>query len=110
MSQQPGSSKLVAEDFDYNTYLILDTMQLKSVSQPLPFRSPDGKEAVRLLYFISKTKPHQANLNDDYEKIYQAALNDERAKMLDDWFFTAIKELYIDIDEEYNSCKLVEGI
>lgn len=110
LSQQTGSAKLVAEDFDYNTYLILDTMKLKSVSQPLPFRSPDGKEAVRLLYFIDKTKPHQANLNDDYEKIYQAALNDERARMLDDWFFTAIKELYIDIDEEYNKCNLIEGI
>ncbi|WP_338812624.1 peptidylprolyl isomerase [Bernardetia sp. Wsw4-3y2] len=110
LSQQTGSSKLVAEDFDYNTYLILDTMKLKSVSQPLPFRSPDGKEAVRLLYFIDKTKPHQANLNDDYEKIYQAALNDERAKMLDEWFFTAIKELYIDIDEDYNKCNLIEGI
>ncbi|PIY08266.1 MAG: peptidylprolyl isomerase [Flexibacter sp. CG_4_10_14_3_um_filter_32_15] len=110
LSQQTGSAKLVAEDFDYNTYLILDTMKLKSVSQPLPFRSPDGKEAVRLLYFIDKSKPHQANLNDDYEKIYQAALNDERARMLDDWFFTAIKELYIDIDEDYNKCELVEGI
>ncbi len=110
LSQQTGSAKLVAEDFDYNTYLILDTMKLNSVSQPLPFRSPDGKEAVRLLYFIAKTKPHQANLDDDYEKIYQAALNDERARMLDDWFFAAIKELYIDIDKEYNSCELLEGI
>lgn len=110
LSQQTGSSKLVAEDFDYNTYLILDTMKIGSISQPLPFRSPDGKEALRLLYFIDKSKPHQANLDDDYEKIYQAALNDERARMLDDWFFTAIKELYIDIDEEYNKCGLVEGI
>ncbi len=110
LSVQTGSAKLVAEDFDYNTYLILDTMKIKSISQPLPFRSPDGKEAVRLLYFIDKSKPHQANLNDDYEKIYQAALNDERARMLDDWFFTAIKELYIDIDEDYNECNLIDGI
>lgn len=110
LSQQTGSAKLVAEDFDYNTYLILDTMKIGSVSPPLPFRSPDGKEAIRLLYFINKTKSHEANLNDDYEKIYQAALNDERARMLDDWFFTAIKELYIDIDEEYNKCNLIEGI
>ncbi|WP_291727818.1 peptidylprolyl isomerase [Bernardetia sp.] len=109
-SMQTGSPKLVAEDFDYNTYLILDTMKVGSVSPPLPFRSPDGKEAVRLLYFIDKSKPHQANLKDDYEKIYQAALNEERAKMLDEWFYTAIKELYIDIDEEYNTCGLLEGI
>ena len=52
----------------------------------MTFRTDDGKEAVRIIYYKSKVKPHEANLKQDWQKIQTAALNKKRNDTLNKWF------------------------
>jgi peptidyl-prolyl cis-trans isomerase SurA len=68
----------------------------------------DGKEAVRILYYKDKMSPHQANLKEDYQKIQMAALNEKKQGVLTKWFDEAKKEVFIQIDDEYKDCRILE--
>ncbi|MBD0257156.1 MAG: peptidylprolyl isomerase, partial [Cytophagales bacterium] len=71
------------------------------------YRTDDGKSAMRILYYKSKIDPHQANLEDDWQKIYDAALNERKNKALNEWFTKAKDEVFINIDEEYDNCQIL---
>ncbi len=72
------------------------------------YRMKDGKEAVRILYYKSKVKPHQANLKEDYQKIQIAALNEKKQQILQNWFDDAKQDVYIHIDDKYKHCHILE--
>ncbi|CAN5139341.1 peptidylprolyl isomerase [soil metagenome] len=103
-----GDSRISVEDIDPVLFFAIDTMQVGTISPPMIFRQDDGTEAVRIIYFKNKMKPHQANLKDDYQKIYAAALNEKRNKALNDWFDKAQQEVFINIDEEYTTCNILQ--
>lgn len=105
---QTGDSRVSVENLDPIVFFAIDTMQVGNISKPIKFRKDDGTEAVRILYYKSRIKPHQANLRDDYQKIYLATLNEKKNKAINDWFIKAREEVFIDIDPEYNSCRILQ--
>jgi peptidyl-prolyl cis-trans isomerase SurA len=105
---QTGDSRISVEEIDPVLFFAIDTMQVGTISKPIRFRQDDGTEAVRIIYYKSKMRPHQANLKDDYQKISMAALNEKKNKVLDAWFLKARDEVFINVDEEYNSCQILQ--
>jgi peptidyl-prolyl cis-trans isomerase SurA len=103
-----GELKIPVDDIDPVLFFTIDTMSVGSISPPLRYRTNDGKDAVRIIYYKSFTKPHQANFEEDYQKIYSATLNDKRNSILSEWFEEARYDVYIDIDETYNNCKILQ--
>lgn len=103
-----GDSRISVEALDPVMFFAIDTMQVGTISKPIRFRQDDGTEAVRMIYYKSKMKPHQANLKDDYQKIANAALNEKKNKVLDAWFIKAQEEVFINLDEEYSSCSILQ--
>lgn len=102
-----GGTRVSVEDLDPVVFFAIDSMQVGDISKPLKFRTDDGKEAVRIIYYKSKVKPHQANLNDDWQKIQSAALNEKKSKALNDWFNKAKEDVFINIDKAYDYCGIV---
>jgi peptidyl-prolyl cis-trans isomerase SurA len=90
-------------------YFSLDSMTVGTVSAPIPYRTEDGRSAVRILYYKVKHAPHFANLKDDYQKLAMIALNRKRNEAIDNWFLTAKKDVFIYIDDEYKDCKILSG-
>ncbi len=107
-TDQDGSTKISMRDIDPVVYLNIDTMKVGNVSKPLVYRTDDGKDAVRILYFKSKLSPHQANLKDDWSRIQSAALAEKKDIVLDKWFSKARQDVFINIDPAYNGCKILE--
>jgi peptidyl-prolyl cis-trans isomerase SurA len=104
---QSGSSKIFTEALDPVVFFTIDSMQVGDISKPIAYRTDDGKSAMRILYYKSKIDPHQANLQDDWQKIYDAALNERKNKALNEWFAKAKDEVFINIDEEFNNCQIL---
>ncbi len=102
-----GSDQIPTDQLDPGIYFSLDTMKLGTISKPVEFRQPDGKVAVRLVYYKAKFKPHKANLTDDWLKIQSAALNEKRVKTEKDWFEQSKYNFFILVDEEYQSCNIL---
>jgi peptidyl-prolyl cis-trans isomerase SurA len=103
-----GANRISVSELDPGLFFTMDTMQVGSISEPMKFTMADGKEAMRIIYYKSKLKPHQANLDDDYQKIYMAALNAKKQKQMSDWFDDAKHEVFVEIDPEYTNCKILQ--
>ncbi len=104
---QSGSSRLAMDGtMEYALYSLLDTMQVGSVSAPLPYRTEDGKSAVRLLYFKTKTPPHTADFKVDFEKLQNIVLQNKKNRAIDDWFRKSVSDVYITVDPDFQSCRI----
>ncbi len=89
-------------------YFTIDSMKMGSVSRPITYRTDDGKDAVRILYFKQRLLPHQASLKEDWHRIQSAALAQKKDKMLEKWFSKARQDVFIKIDPAYKACKIVD--
>lgn len=107
---QDGSNRVSTDEIDPVIFFTIDTMKIGNITKPLEYRMPDGKQAVRILYYQDRTRPHQANLREDYQKIYNAALEERKTEALRLWFNEARKEVFIDIDPEFGRCDITNSI
>lgn len=107
---QDRSNYLPLDKIDPAIFFIIDTMKVGSITPPMPYRTDDGKDAMRILWLKSNNPPHQANLQDDYQKIAAAALNEKKNKALDEWFKKNRGDVYIEVDPQYAGCKLLNTV
>lgn len=103
-----GANRISVSELDPGLFFTMDTMKVGSISAPMKYTMADGKEAMRIIYYKSKLKPHQASLDQDYQKIYMAALNAKKQKQMSDWFDDAKHEVFIEIDPDYNNCNILQ--
>lgn len=108
IDQSTNTSRIPLEEVDPVIYFMIDTMVVGQISEPVKYRSEDGKEGMRILYYRNYYPPHEANLRDDYQKIQNAALNKKKAEALNKWFEKTKGEVYINVDKAYQTCKLLE--
>ncbi len=106
-SDQDGGMSLTVDELDPGIFFRIDSMKVGSISRPIVYRTEDGKDAVRILYYKSRTPPHQASLKQDYHKIQVAALNEKKHKILEKWFREARRDVFINIDRTYDYCGIL---
>lgn len=107
-TDQDGGMKLSIKELDPVVYFAIDSMKEGSISRPIAYRTDDGKDAVRILYFKNRLPPHQASLKEDWHRIQNAALAQKKDKMLDKWFTKARQDVFIKVDPEYKGCHIVD--
>ena len=61
-----------------------------------------------MIYLKSRTKPHQANLTDDYDRIQQLALVQKQVEAINKWLRDRIVKSYVFIAPEYRNCKVMQ--
>jgi len=103
-----GANRISVSELEPGLFFTMDTMQVGSITPPMKYTMPDGKGAMRIIFYKSKLSPHQANLDLDYQKIYSAALNAKKSKQMNDWFEDARHEVFIEIDPEHKNCNILQ--
>ncbi|WP_079687408.1 peptidylprolyl isomerase [Ohtaekwangia koreensis] len=107
-SDGDGGTRLMVDELDPVVFFKLDSMQVGDVSKPITYRTDDGKNAVRILYYKSRFAPHQASLENDWSRIQAATLNEKKDKILQKWFDKARKDVFISIDPTYDNCGILD--
>jgi peptidyl-prolyl cis-trans isomerase SurA len=107
-SDREGGTRLTVDELDPIIFFKLDSMKVGEVSKPITYRTDDGKDAVRILFYKSRIAPHQASLEEDWTKIYAATLNEKKDKILQKWFQKARGDVFINIDPAFNYCGLLD--
>ncbi len=100
-----GSNKIEIDLLDPDVVLQVQKMKPGDFSLPTPVQTPDGGTAYRILYLKSESKPHQANMKDDYQKIQAFALEQKKQKAMEEWVIKFKKNVYIHIEPTYLECK-----
>lgn len=104
-----GGTRIPVDELDPVVFFRIDTMTVGAISEPIVYRTDDGKDAVRILYYKSRIDPHQASLKQDWNRIQAAALNEKKNKILQKWFEKARADVFISLDEGYNFCGILDN-
>lgn len=107
ISTQSGTTMFEMGDLDKNIYLVIDSMKVGEVSPPELYTDPEGRQGYRLFYLKTQTKPHRANLTDDYDRIQQMTLVRKQGRILDEWIKSKVLGTYIYIDPDYKACSIM---
>jgi peptidyl-prolyl cis-trans isomerase SurA len=110
INPQTGSNVFQAEDLDPKVFYTVDKLKVGDVSKPVSFTTDKNKEAFRLLKLVKKTEPHKANIDSDYDKIYEIALKKKHQKILDEWVIIHAKDAYIRVVDNYSGCDFYSQI
>lgn len=100
-----GTSVFSIDQINPQIYYSIEQMKVGEVSLPVPAQSQDGKKGYRIIKLITKTEPHKANLNQDYDKIQNAALVNKQNENTSNWIQNKIANTYIKLDDDYKTCE-----
>lgn len=104
---QTGTSRFEMDQLgmiDPKLFLTVEKMKTGEYSRPVRSISPDGKESYNIYFLKARTEPHVANLQDDYQKIQQAALMNKQNTMIDQWIGSKLAKTYVKIHDDFSDC------
>jgi len=104
VNQVTGTSKFEEDQLDPQVLFVINNLKIGEISNPVPMKTFDGKDAFRLLRLDKRTLPHRANLSEDYDRIQNWALEDKKMQIVNEWVKNKIKKSYVRINEKYEDC------
>ncbi|HYG03664.1 MAG TPA: peptidylprolyl isomerase [Chryseosolibacter sp.] len=102
-----GGINMAVDELDPVVFFNIDSMEVGSISKPVAYRTDDGKDAVRILYYKARIPPHEASLEKDWNRIQEATLNEKRNRVLVKWFEKARHDVFISHDASYDFCGIL---
>lgn len=102
---QTNATLMEIDKLDPAIALMVDTMKVGSYSQPQVFDNGRGDRSCRIVFLKNISKPHKANLVDDYARIQEIALQQKKSKKLQDWVTEKTPSYYVKVEPEYLSCE-----
>ena len=103
-----GNTLFEVGDLDPDIYFAIDTMKVGGISAPIEFSDRGGDPYLRIVMLQSRTKPHRANLKQDYSKIQEAAIESKRNEFLNNWIEQTIQKTFIQVDAMFAGCPNVQ--
>jgi len=103
------TSWFTLEELNPEMYVKIRDLKVGEISEPFRTTDDDNNPVFRIVKLDSELPAHKANLKDDYQSLYNAALMDERTRVLDKWVKEKIEITYIKISEELKYCEFLQS-
>lgn len=100
---QTGSNTFKKEELPPEINYKIKNLEVGEISEAFRTTNDMGNKVYKIIRIEEKTKPHKANLNQDYQRIKEMAINNKKNKIIDEWMHNKVQETYIDIKGEYQS-------
>ncbi len=98
----PRFDKAAVEKIYYN--IGIGGMSEGQISNATAMKTDENRDAYRIVRLNKKSAAHRANLTDDYDNIYNAALAAAKQKHMSAWARRQMKITYIRLSDEYKDC------
>ena len=92
-----GERDLVLQALNYTWRLTINDMEVGEISQPAPVELLDGKKAYHVIYLQRRIPEHIVDINTDYERIEQLALQDKQNRLIAEWLDELREDVYIEM-------------
>lgn len=99
---------LALEELNTEMYMNVRELKIGEISKPFKTTDENNNPVFRIVRLDSEIPAHKANLKDDYQILYDAALAERRQKLYDEWIKKKLATTYIRISEEYKSCEFLQ--
>ncbi len=97
------------EELNPEMYLKIRDMKVGEISDAFKTTDENNNEVFRIVKLDNVLPAHAANMKDDYQTLYDAALSKERTKVFDKWVKNKIEVTYIKISEEFKGCEFLKS-
>ncbi len=94
---QSGTRDLVLDALDPSWRRTIRELEEGEISSPTKVTLLNGDEAYHIVRLERRTPAHQANLDMDYDRIRQLALQDKRNQKMREWINGLRDEVYVDV-------------
>jgi peptidyl-prolyl cis-trans isomerase SurA len=110
VSSNPSSriTWFTLEELNPEMYMKVREMKVGEISEAFKTTDQDNNQVFRIIKLDNVLPAHTANLKDDYQNLYDAALGQERVKAFDKWVKNKIGITYIKIGEEFKTCDFLK--
>lgn len=108
--QNTGSTKITEEAAGMELSLVLNTMKVGTISEPVAFTTAQNKEGYRIIYLKGKTPEHKANLQQDYAYISDMAKESKSENFIANWTWQKAPSMYISISEDHRNCDKIKRL
>jgi len=99
-----NSTMFELDELQPSEYEILRYMNVGEISEPFESVDENGKQIYKIVKLSKSTRPHRANLKEDYTLIQQMALADKRDRIFQEWINEKITVTYVHIDGSFRGC------
>lgn len=99
-----GTSKFTTDKIHPALKYVIKDLEPGEISKPFESYDQSGKNVYMIIRLKSKTEPHLASLDTDYQKIQNMALMNKNQKLIDEWIQEKQKTMYITMDKKYKKC------
>jgi peptidyl-prolyl cis-trans isomerase SurA len=108
-AEQTGSTKIAIDELDKEIYYKLEGLKPGDLTEPelLTLPGPDRQQVWRVFYLKTESKPHRANLRDDYQKFQAMAMQRKQQRAMETFINKTKKELFIQVNAPYKNCNQV---
>ena len=103
-NQSSGDMYWDMKNIDKSLFIGINKLEIGQYSDPIYYEDEKGNIGYRILKLVDQTKPHLANLNDDYGFIQKYAVNQKQIIEMDKWVTKTAKNTYIKVEEMYRGC------
>lgn len=101
---QSGSGKFQIDDMDIATYKEVGNLNPGELSKIHMYDTPTGAKAFRILKLNSRSQPHVADLNTDYQIIQSAAAAEKETQAITKYIDKMKSTMYIQLSPDYKTC------
>lgn len=99
-----GNNFFRTEELEYDMYIEIIDMEPNELSNVLEGKDYTGETQYRILKLISITEPHQASLEQDYDKISRFAKESKKSEYFANWVKEKMSATFIEVNSIYSSC------
>lgn len=99
-----GNNFFRTDELDPDVYFEIIDLEPGQLTKVIQDKDFGGETRFRILQLQSITKPHKANLKQDYDKISLYAKEGKKAEYFSNWVIEKMAETFIEVIPLYKSC------
>ncbi|MEM9546115.1 MAG: peptidylprolyl isomerase [Bacteroidota bacterium] len=104
-----GNNFFRTDELDPDVYFEIIDLEPGQITKPLEDKDFSGETRFRIIMLQSITKPHKANLKQDYDKISLYAKEGKKAEYFNSWVEEKMGETFIEVIPLYKECGNLSG-
>jgi peptidyl-prolyl cis-trans isomerase SurA len=99
-----NTTRFEMDELDPAEYNALKDMEVGEISRAIESSDDKGNTVYMIIKIDSRTKPHRANLKEDYMVLQEMALQKKKGIVFDEWLQEKILSTHVQIDDSYKAC------
>ncbi len=103
-----GTTFFETADLPPDVYFEIEAIEVGELTEPIEYQSPRGETQFRIIKLLSRTRPHKANLDQDYAKIQFYAKENKKNEYFGKWVQDKASKKYVQLDSRFESCPNLE--